>query len=112
MKQGEVYWVTLNPTQGSEIKGKGAQGSRPCVVISPDILNKNLQTIIIAPCTTTIKSVPFRVKVNSLPKASEIALDQMRAVDKANGRFGELIGVLTKNEIKECLRILRIIFSE
>jgi mRNA interferase MazF len=112
MKQGDVYWVTLNPTQGFEIQGKGVHGQRPCVIVSPDILNKNLKTVIIAPCTTTVKGLPFRVKIKSLPKPSEVALDQIRTVDNAPGRFGDLIGVLKKTELKECLRILRVIFSD
>ncbi len=112
MRQGEVYWISLNPTKGHEITGKGDGGKRPCVIVSPDILNDKLGTIIIAPCTSTIKHVPFRAKVSSLSKPSEVALDQVRTIDKSAKRFGSQMGKLSKKEMNNCLRILRAMFSE
>lgn len=111
MKQGEVYWVTLNPTSGTEMQGKGSLGQRPCVILTPNVLNERLSTVIIAPCTTTLKNAPFRVKISSLERPSEVALDQVRAVDKSSTRFGGQMGKLTKDELKNCLRVLRKIFS-
>jgi len=55
-KQYEIYWVDLNPTRGSEMKK-----IRPCVVVSPNDMNKYLDTIIIAPITSAKKSYPYRV---------------------------------------------------
>ena len=109
LKQGEVYWVSLNPIEGSEIKGTSKEGQRPCVIVSPNVLNKYLNTVIIAPCTTNLKNTPFRAKVNSLEKTSEVALDQIRAVDKL--RLGEKMGALNRQELQKCLEILRNIFS-
>src|SRR4051812_38926713 len=84
----EVYLVSLNPTQGSEIRK-----TRPCVVASPDELNTGLRTVIIAPMTTTLRSLPFRVPVTFQGKKGEIACDQLRAVDKA--RLIKKLGKLT-----------------
>lgn len=72
-----VYLVNLDPTIGSEI-----QKTRPCVVISPDEMNRHLRTVIIAPMTSTIRTYPSRVPVVFKGKKGNIALDQIRAVDK------------------------------
>lgn len=72
-----VYQVNLDPTIGSEIAK-----SRPCVVVSPKEMNDHLNTVIVAPLTSTIKNWPSRIKARFAGKKGEIALDQMRAVDK------------------------------
>ena len=77
MNQFDVYMVDLDPAKGAEMKK-----SRPAVIISPNALNKNLRTVIIAPLTHTIKGYPSRVVTNFKGQAGEIALDQSRAVDK------------------------------
>ena len=77
MKQFEVYNVDLNPTKGSEINK-----IRPAVIISPNVMNKNLKTVIIAPLTHTVKGYPSRVPSNFGGQPGEIVLDQIRAVDK------------------------------
>jgi mRNA interferase MazF len=76
-RRDEVWLVDLDPTLGAEI-----QKTRPCLVISPDEINKNLDTIIVAPMTTTIRSYPSRVQVRFQGKNGQIALDQMRSVDR------------------------------
>ena len=73
----EVYDINLNPTVGREI-----QKIRPCVVISPNEMNVNLETIIIAPLTSTIKNYPSRLTVEFEKRIGSIALDQIRSVDK------------------------------
>jgi mRNA interferase MazF len=73
----DVYQVNLDPTVGSEIAK-----SRPCVVISPDEMNKHINTVIVAPLTTTVKGWPSRVASQFGGVDGEIALDQLRAVDK------------------------------
>jgi mRNA interferase MazF len=75
--QFQVYLVCLDPTQGSEIKK-----TRPCVVVSPDEMNHTLKTVLVAPMTTALRNFPSRVKVTFQGTKGDIALDQMRAVDK------------------------------
>jgi mRNA interferase MazF len=77
MKQFDVYLVSFDPTVGAEIKK-----TRPAVIVSPNPMNKNLQTIILAPLTHTIKNYPSRVGTSFGGQPGEIALDQLRAVDK------------------------------
>jgi len=72
-----VYLVELDPTVGSEIKK-----TRPCVVISPDEMNRHLRTVIIAPMTSTLRVYPSRIPVTFKGKQGNIALDQIRTVDK------------------------------
>ena len=100
MKQYDVYWVDLNPTTGSEVNK-----TRPCVVISPDEMNLYLNTIIIAPLTTTIKSYPFRINCMFAKKEASIALDQMRTIDKI--RIQKYIGRLNPPTIEEVKNIIK-----
>jgi mRNA interferase MazF len=74
--QDEVWLVTLDPTQGSEIRK-----ARPCLVVSPDEMNRHLRTIIIAPMTTTERPYPTRVSLTFQGKRGQVAIDQLRAVD-------------------------------
>lgn len=83
MKRFEVWLVGLDPTTGAE-----TAKTRPCLIISPDEANTSLQTVIIAPMTTVRRRWPTRVGVSFQGKVGEIALDQMRAVDKS--RLGKL----------------------
>jgi mRNA interferase MazF len=77
IKRFEVYQVSLDPTLGSEIAK-----TRPCVVVSPDEMNIHLATVIVAPLTHTVKGWPSRVPARFAGARGEIALDQLRAVDK------------------------------
>jgi len=73
----EVYLVNLDPTIGSEIKK-----TRPCVIISPNEMNRNISTIIIAPLTSTQRNYPTRINCQVQGKDGQIVLDQIRTVDK------------------------------
>jgi mRNA interferase MazF len=73
----DVWLVSLNPTEGAEM-----QKTRPCLIVSPDEMNRNLRTVLIAPMTTARRGYPTRVKVTFQGKRGEVALDQMRAVDQ------------------------------
>lgn len=73
----EVWLVSLHPTQGAEI-----QKTRPCLVISPDESNRHLQTVIIAPLTTVERPYPTRVALTFQGKHGQVALDQLRTVDR------------------------------
>ena len=72
-----VYLVNLDPTVGSEI-----EKTRPCVVISPDEMNRHIRTVIVAPMTTKGKAYPTRIACTFQGKRGEIVLDQIRTVDK------------------------------
>jgi mRNA interferase MazF len=83
----DIYLVDLEPTRGSEIRK-----TRPCVIISPDEMNRPLRTVIIAPLTSTRKGYPSRVSCQFENKAGEIVLDQIRTVDKT--RLAKRLGTL------------------
>jgi mRNA interferase MazF len=73
----EVWLVSLDPTQGAEI-----QKTRPCLVVSPDESNRHLRTVIIAPLTTVERPYPTRVALNFQGKQGQVALGQLRAIDR------------------------------
>jgi mRNA interferase MazF len=73
----EVWLVSLDPTRGAEM-----QKTRPCVVVSPDEMNRHLRTVIVAPMTTSEKGYPTRVPLTFRGKSGEVALDQLRTVDR------------------------------
>ena len=73
----EVWLVALDPTRGAEI-----QKTRPCLVISPDESNRHLRTVIIAPLTTVQRPYPTRVALTFQGKQGQVALDQLRAIDR------------------------------
>jgi mRNA interferase MazF len=73
----EVHLATLDPTVGAEIRK-----TRACVVVSPDEANDALNTVVIAPLTSTLRGYPTRVRVRFQAKNGEIAIDQLRTVDK------------------------------
>lgn len=77
VKRFEVWLINLDPTVGSEIKK-----SRPCLIVSPEAINKHLNTIIAAPMTSTKKTYPTRVACTFQKTDGEIVLDQIRTVDK------------------------------
>ncbi len=104
MVRGDVYLVDLNPTNGAEIRK-----TRPAVVISPDEMNNTLKTIIIAPLTSTIRAYPFRVDCTFQKKNGQIALDQIRALDKK--RLIKKMGSFSTSKINGILSTLSMIFS-
>jgi len=84
----EVYLVNLDPTMGREIKK-----TRPCLIISPDEMNRNIGTVIIAPMTTKGRAYPTRVTVRFQGKEGQIVLDQVRTIDKS--RLVKKLGAIT-----------------
>lgn len=89
-QRDEVWLVSLDPTQGAEI-----QKTRPCLVVSPDEVNRNLRTVIVAPMTTAIRSYPTRVLVRFQGKRGQVALDQLRSIDQQ--RLIKKLGTLALN---------------
>lgn len=100
LKQYQIVLVNLDPTIGSEIKK-----IRPCVIISPDEMNKYLRTLVIAPMTTQSKSYPTRVKAVHNNKNGWIALDQIRTIDR--NRIIKILNRITAKEIKNLKDILK-----
>jgi mRNA interferase MazF len=103
IKRFDIFLVNLEPTIGTEIKK-----TRPCVVISPDEMNRHLRTVIIAPMTTQRRSYPTRVACRFQAKAGEVVLDQIRTVDRT--RLFRRLGRLHKNASTEVLRVLQEMF--
>ncbi|WP_236739170.1 type II toxin-antitoxin system PemK/MazF family toxin [[Phormidium ambiguum] IAM M-71] len=101
----DVFLVNLDPTVGSEI-----QKTRPCVVISPDEMNRNIFTVIVAPMTTKGQAYPTRIACQFQGKDGQIVLDQIRTVDKA--RLVKLLGQINADEQRAVLDTLTEMFAE
>lgn len=101
----EVYYVNLDPTLRSEIKK-----TRPCVIISPDEMNRHIRIVIIAPLTKVIRNYPTRIPCIVEGKKGQIVLDQIRTIDKS--RLIRKIETLPKTTQKKVLSVLIEMFSE
>lgn len=103
VKQFEIYLINLDPTIGSEIKK-----TRPCVVISPNEMH-GLNTVIIAPMTSTCKIYPTRIPVFFEKKEGYVVLDQIRTVDKL--RLVKMLGKIEKETAHHVLQIFQEMFA-
>ena len=100
VSQYEVVLVNLNPTVGSEIRK-----TRPYVVISPIELNRNLNTIVIAPMTTNLRNYPTRVPVSFDGKVGRIALDQIRSINAK--RIVKQLGSIQSKEVINLKQVMQ-----
>ena len=100
----EIWLVELDPTRGSEIAK-----TRPAVVVSPDVVNRHLRTVLVAPLTSTLKGYPTRVASTFQGKAGEIALDQTRAVDQQ--RLVKRLGTLDDATARQVCATLQRLFA-
>ncbi|WP_103664133.1 type II toxin-antitoxin system PemK/MazF family toxin [Gracilimonas amylolytica] len=100
----EVHLISLDPTKGSEIKK-----TRPCLIISPNEMNKYIRTVIIAPMTSTIKNYPTRVTTTFQGKKGQIVLDQIRTVDKS--RLIKSLGTISSSAEEKVLSTLQEMFA-
>lgn len=100
----EVYLVNLDPTIGREIKK-----TRPCLIISPDEINRNIGTVIIAPMTTKGRAYPTRVAVRFQGKDGQIVLDQLRTIDKR--RLVKKLGAISGPTPVKVLNALASLFA-
>lgn len=100
----EVHLINLDPAVGHEIKK-----TRPCLVISPDEINREIGTVIIAPMTTKSRAYPTRVAVRFQGKDGQIVLDQIRTVD--NVRLVRKLGVISKSAQDAVLKMLAEMFA-
>src|SRR5690606_21504266 len=105
LNQYAIVLVNLDPTIGSEIKK-----TRPCVIISPNEMNKYLNTIVLAPMTTNLKKYPTRVSVQHNGKNGMIAIDQIRTVVKT--RIIRVFENLTETEIGQCKAVIKETFVD
>jgi len=105
VKRFEVYLVNLDPHPSQD-----AKNTRPCVIISPDEMNRNLETVIIAPLSATRRKYPTRVAVDFLNNERFVILDQMRTVDKT--RLVKKIGEISGPAANKTLETLTELFAE
>ena len=104
-KRFSVYWFDPRSTVGAELRKV-----RPCVVVSPEEMNEVMRTVLIAPLTSSFKSWPFRTNVTVNGKRSNVACDQLRAVDKS--RLKEYIEDLSPAESNRLLTLLQTMFAK
>jgi mRNA interferase MazF len=104
VKRFDVYLINLDPTVGDEI-----QKTRPCLVISPDEMNRYIGTVMIAPMTTKGRDYPSRVTCRFQEKEGQVVLDQIRTVDK--GRLLKKLGQLDSLVQKQVLAVLAEMFA-
>jgi mRNA interferase MazF len=100
----EVWLIRLDPSLGSEIRK-----TRPCLIVSPDEMNEPLQTVLVAPMTTTLRNYPTRITLSFRGKTGQIALDQIRAVDR--GRLVRKLGVISVKAARETSNALQEMFA-
>jgi mRNA interferase MazF len=105
LAQYSIVLINLDPTLGSEI-----QKTRPCVIVSPNEMNKYLNTIVISPMTSSLKEYPTRIPVNHNHQKGMIAIDQIRTVNKK--RIIKLLGKLNKTEIKMTKEVIKETFVD
>ena len=100
-RQGEIWWVNLDPTVGQEISKR-----RPALVVSPDDMNAHQGTVLVAPITPTHKPWPTRLPIALQPQGSSVALDQMRVLDRSR-----LVSRIEHTDPEPALAVLRDMFA-
>ena len=100
----DVYLTNLDPTVGSEI-----QKTRPCLIISPDEMNRHIRTVIVAPMTSATKDYPTRVNFKFKKKEGQIVLDQIGTIDKQ--RLVKKIGSINSKTQMEVISVLQSMFA-
>jgi mRNA interferase MazF len=105
VKRFDVYLVNLDPTPGSEIRR-----TRPCLIVSPDEMNRHIATVIVAPMTTRERDYPTRVACRFQGRDGQVVLDQLRTIDKA--RLVRRLGRINKSTQEAVLATLAELFAE
>jgi len=103
-KRFDVYLINLDPTVGSEI-----QKTRPCLIISPDEMNRHVRAVIVAPMTSATKDYPTRVNFRFKRKEGQIVLDQIRTIDKK--RLIKKLGSIDAKTQLEVISVLQRLFA-
>lgn len=104
VKRFDVYLISLDPTVGSEI-----QKTRPCLIVSPDEMNRHIRTVIVAPMTTAKREYPTRVNCVFKKKKGKIVLDQIRTIDKT--RLMKRLGTIDSKTQLEVVSVLQRLFA-
>ncbi len=104
IRRAEIWMVSLDPTIGREIKK-----NRPCMIISPDEANKYLDTVMIAPLTSTVRHYPSRVNCTFNNKKGQIVIDQIRSIDKI--RLVKKMGIIDEKTAVEVFNLLQAYFD-
>lgn len=105
INQYDIILVNLDPTMGSEMKK-----TRPCVVLSPNEMNKYLQTIVLAPITSTSKPYPTRIEIKNRQTKGWIVIDQVRTVDRV--RMIKRLEQLDEDTIERIKNIIKETFVD
>lgn len=103
-KRFDVYLVNLEPTVGTEIRK-----TRPCLVVSPNEMNRHLQTVIVAPITTRKRTSPSRIPCRFQGKSGQVVLDQIRTIDRS--RLVKRLGRISKTTGDTVLEVLCEMFA-
>jgi mRNA interferase MazF len=105
INQYAIVLVNLEPTLGHEIKK-----TRPCVVLSPNEMNRHLRTIVVGPMTTNLTAYPTRVPVVHNKKSVMVALDQIRTIDRQH--IITVLGSLSETEVAKCKQVIQETFVD
>ena len=100
----DVYLINLDPTIGHEIKK-----TRPCLIISPNEMNRHISTVVVAPMATKGRGYPTRIQCTFKGKQGQIVLDQIRTVDKK--RLVKRLGSVSRQAQQKTLEILQEMFA-
>ena len=103
VQRGDVFLVDLEPTRGGEIRK-----TRPCVIVSPDVLNTHMRTFIVAPLTTGSHDYPFRIACRLQRKNGHVVLDQLRTIDRE--QIVKRLGKLSESVLGRVLEALQEMF--
>lgn len=105
-KRNRIYWADLNPTRGSEISKK-----RPCLVVSPDGMNRALETVVVCPLTSQLHSAwRSRIQIRCAGKPAEIAIDQIRSISKS--RLTRKIDELAEGPARAVRRLISELYGD
>ena len=106
MKRDEIYWMRFDPVEGSEI-GK----TRPAIIVSLDVLNERLETVVVCPLTSAIRPHwQTRLKITAAGREADICADQIRAVSKR--RLGKKLGKLSPRDAAALRRLLGEMYAD
>ena len=105
LNQYEIVLVNLDPTIGSEVKK-----TRPCLILSPDEMNRHIQTIVIAPVTSSSKNYPTRIELQGKTTKGWVMIDQIRTIDKR--RILKVFHKISEEEIKNVKTVIRETFVD
>jgi mRNA interferase MazF len=105
LNQYQIVLVNLDPTIGSEIKK-----TRPCVIVSPNEMNKHLNTLVVAPMTGSSKAYPTRIAIKHNNQSGWVVIDQIRTIDKI--RIIKSLGQLSEKEIAKVKDVIKETFVD